>query len=253
MDRSRQKSQSLAPLDKVGWLSEESDGFREWAATSGRWQRYVPGQVVYLFGDEPDGLYGLGHGTIDLSFPLEGVEPVSVHRAEPGFWIGESAFLSNIRRTVSVMAVTDTLLFYIPSNAIERRLNDDPESWHAFYRQSHANASRAVAMLAQALALSPRARLARLLLRLAGTGDDIAGTQESLGSLVGLRLTTAKRIFRTFVEAGAIRGAYGRISILDRSLLEAVANEGWEADETMRPVCPGASPKFGEGKGAGRA
>lgn len=229
-------AQILATLDEAGWLSGETQEFRAWAAASGRWRRYAPGQVIYLAGDAPDGLYGLRHGTLEVSFPLQGVEAVSVHWAEPGFWIGESAFLSGERRAVSVTSESESLLFHIPAAAIERRLAEQPESWHAFFRQSHMNAVRAVRLLAEALALTPRARFARLLLRLSVSSTEVVGTQAALGAAIGIRVTTAKRIVASLVGMGAIRSGYGKVTIVDRAMLDWLANEELECDAaTIRP------------------
>lgn len=235
MIRSQKKAmQALAPLDQVGWLGSESAEFRDWIASNGHWQRYAAGQVVYMAGDEPDGLYGLRYGTLEISVPLKGAELALAHWAEPGVWIGESAFLAGEKRGINVTSVSETMLFHVPASAIRRRLADHPQSWPSFFRQSHLNALTAVRMLAEALALTPRARFARLLLRLAGGGDTVSGSQAELGAAVGLRVATAKRMVASLVALGAIRSGYGRITILDRSVLETYADEEPDADVAVR-------------------
>jgi CRP-like cAMP-binding protein len=199
--------------------------FRGWVAQSGRWRRFFPGQALYHAGDAPDGLYGLGHGTLELNFPLDGVEPVAIHRAEPGFWVGESALLANEERMVSVFSATESLVFHLPSAAISRRLRERPECWHAFYQQSHINLGHAVRLLAGALVLTPRARFARLLLRLSDSAGAVVGSQEELGKLAGIRNTTTKRIVSSLVAEGAIESGYGKLVVIDRELLQAISNE----------------------------
>ena len=221
----RKQVRSLDPLDKVGWLSGEPREVRDWVAASGTWRRYAAGTIIYLAGDPSGGLYGLANGTLEITFPLDATEAVSVHRAEPGFWIGESACLAGVPRSVSLASVDDTLVFHVPSSAIERRVQERPDTWRAFYRPSHMNGMRAVRMLAEALALPPGARFCQLLIRLSASGTEVIGNQESLGALVGLRHTTAKRLVHSLVAGGAIRSGYGRIIILDRALLETIAHE----------------------------
>ena len=63
MDQSRAKTPSLLdPLDRVGWLARQPASFRAWAAESGRWRQFDAGAAIYLAGEEPDGMYGLGAG-----------------------------------------------------------------------------------------------------------------------------------------------------------------------------------------------
>ena len=210
MSQSKKKVPSnLSPQDKIGWLAGESAEFKNWVQENGYWRRLAQGEDVYIAGDEPDGIYGLAHGILEISFPLDDVTNVSIHRAEPGFWMGESALFSRERRMVSLSAATDCLVFHIPAAAMERLTIEKPESWRAFYRQSHINQKQTVRLLAESIALSPRARFSRLLLRLSENGGDIVGSQESLGALLGLRFTTCKRIAASLVAANAIESGYG--------------------------------------------
>ena len=232
MSRSNKKVPSnLSPLDKIGWLAGESAEFRNWAQENGYWRRLAKRENVYFAGDEPDGIYGLAHGILEISFPLDDTINVSIHRAEPGFWMGESALFSNERRMVSLTAATDCLVFHIPAAAMEHLTVEKPESWRAFYRQSHINQKQTARLLAESIALSPRARFARLLLRLSENGGDIDGSQESLGALLGLRITTCKRIVASLVAVKAIESGYGKIRIRDKEVLEKFAVE-----ETDVPV-----------------
>lgn len=67
-------------LCSTGWLSDQQDGFQQWILASANWTRIKPDGIVYLAGDEPDGLYGLAAGAVDLSVPIRGSEPVSISR-----------------------------------------------------------------------------------------------------------------------------------------------------------------------------
>ena len=126
---------------------------------------------------------------------------------------------------VSLIAATDCLVFHIPAVAMERLTIEKPETWGAFFRQSHLNQKKTALLLAESIALSPRARFCRLLMRLAENGKEIVGTQETLGSLLGLRITTCKRIVASLVAAHAIESGYGRIRIHDKGVLERFALE----------------------------
>jgi len=81
---------NLGVLGEVGRLATQDRDFSGWIAKSGRWKRFAPGEFLYLVGDEP----------------------VTIHRAEPGFWIGEAAILANVSRMISLTAVSDCILFF---------------------------------------------------------------------------------------------------------------------------------------------
>ena len=215
------KISALAPLDAVGWLAQQPPAFRDWAATVGNWRRYQRGRVLYDAGDPCDGLYGLAEGALDITFPLVAEEPVTLHRAEIGFWIGESGLLAHELRAVSIHAAAPSRVFFISGAAVRAMLAERPEHWRSFYLLSHANAVTAVNLLAEVLALSVSARVARRLLRLAGPDGVVSATQDDLAKLVGVARATLQRAFEELAKAGAIETGYRSVTIVDRAVLES--------------------------------
>ncbi len=138
------------------------------------------GQFVYHAGDKSDGAYGLAEGGLQITFPLVADEPVIVYRAEVGFWIGDAAELSSEPRLVTVMAAAKTRLLHLPSSAIRILLANKPEQWRCFYRLSMSNLRLTLTQLAEALALTVRARACRRLLGIAGQNGDAEITKENL-------------------------------------------------------------------------
>lgn len=215
----------LAPLDRVGWLAEQPQEFVDWAARCSRWRDYAAGQFVYHAGDPADGLYGLAAGGIEITFPLLAEEPVIVHRAEIGFWIGDNAELSETPRLVSLRAAVPSRLLHIPTPAIRALLVEHPAHWRAFYRLSARNTARAVAYLSEALALTARARICRRLLTLADGLREANITQEELGHIVGVPRTSLRRCLADLEERGAIELRYRRVGILDPAVLASYKDE----------------------------
>jgi CRP-like cAMP-binding protein len=219
------KHSDLAPLDAVGWLAQQPPEFRDWAATVGRWRRYQRGEVLYLAGDLSDGLYGLADGAFDITFLLMAEEPVTIHRAEIGFWIGESALLAHEIRAVTLHAALPSRVFFIPGDAVRALLAGRPEHWRAFYLLSHSNAVTAVNLLAETLALSVPARVARRLLRLADPSGVVNVTQDDLAKLIGVVRATLQRAFEELAQGGAIETGYRSVTIADRAALERYVNQ----------------------------
>jgi CRP/FNR family transcriptional regulator, cyclic AMP receptor protein len=155
----------LKILASVGWLSGESAEFRARVSAIGRWISLSRGESVYEAGDEPMAIYGLGEGLLDVLVPLGEDEEVLIHRAPPGFWIGDGTILTGAKRAVSVRTARDSRLFAVPGGAPKQQLSLFPEGWVALQRLSARNAQLAVTALAEVLALPPL-RLAPAALRI---------------------------------------------------------------------------------------
>ncbi len=221
----RNRPQSITPLDQVGWLSTQPEELKSWVAQNGRWRQFAAGQVLYLASDEPNGMYGLGAGALEVTFPLLGDEPVTIHRAEPGFWIGEAAMMASVPRLVSIAAAVESRVLHIPLEALRGLLDSDPIYWRALYEQTFSHLRTTVSLLAEALALTPRARLARLLLRLADGQGRVLGNQEEFGRVIGMTRSGVRRSLASLVEAGTIRTGYRWLEIVDSSRLRRIADE----------------------------
>jgi CRP-like cAMP-binding protein len=223
--RSVEQTSDLAPLDAAGWLAQQPSAFRDWAAAAGRWRHYYKGQVLYDAGDSSDGLYGLADGALDITFALVAEEPVTLHRAEVGFWIGDSALLAHEPRAVSVPAAAPSRVLFIAGDAVHAMLEERPEHWRAFYLLSHLNTVTAINLLAEVLALTVTARVGRRLLRLARPDGVISATQTDLAKLVGVARATLQRAFEELSKAGAIETGYRSVRITDRAALARYVNE----------------------------
>jgi len=219
------KKLKLAPLHEVGWLAEQSHDFNEWAEQVGRWKTFKKGQFIYHAGDRSDGLYGLASGSLQMTFPLVAEEPVVIHRAEIGFWIGDAAELTNRPRMVTLMAASQAKLLHLPSSAIKTLLANKPEQWRSFYQLSASNMHAAVTQLAEVLALTVRARVCRRLLALSDEDGFAAITQEELARLLGVARPTLRRCLADLEAQGGIETNYRKLRVVDSSILNAFKNE----------------------------
>lgn len=196
-----------------------------WAARSGKWRTYQPGQFVYFSGDAADGIYGLASGGLEVTFPLIAGEPVVLHRAQVGFWIGDNAELSATPRTISLMAATECRMLQLPHEAIRRLLDDQPKYWQSFYRLATINTTIAVGLLAEVLSLTLRARVCRRLLQLTDLSTDATVTHEELSKMLGVYRSTLRPILKYLADINAIRLGYRKISVVDRDALTKFKDE----------------------------
>jgi CRP-like cAMP-binding protein len=215
----------LSPLTERGWLAEQPAEFQEWVRASGLWRQYEAGRVLYDVGEAPDGIYGLAEGAFEITLPLVSDEPVIIHRAEPGFWIGESAVLAGCERSVSVAVVARSRVFRIPAAAVREVVARRPQLWRAFHHLSHINTMTVATLLAEALSLSPRARLARTILRLSEAAGAVQASQTDLARLIGMTRSTLQRSLTELGEAGAIETGYRNLVVRDRTALERAARD----------------------------
>ena len=221
----KNRQSNLGLLAQTGWLSQQSGGFRDWVASVGAWKNYEAGEIIFLAGDDPDAVYGLAEGAVEITFPLIGEEPVTVHRGEPGFWVGDSAILSNKKRLVTLGAAAQCRVFRLPAAEVRQRLERIPGDWRAFYELTHRNFEISMNLVAEALSLRPRARLARLFLRLADEEGAVPGSNEEFARLIGMTRSSMQRAIRHLVDAKAIETGYGQVNILDRNKLQDFVKE----------------------------
>ena len=196
-----------------------------WAARSGKWRTYQPGQFVYFSGDAADGIYGLASGGLEVTFPLFAGEPVVLHRAQAGLWSGDNAELSATPRTISLMAATECRMLQLPHDAIRRLLDDQPKYWQSFYRLATINTTIAVGLLAEVLSLTLRARVCRRLLQLTDLSTDATVTHEDLSKMLGVYRSTLRPILKYLADINAIRLGYRKISVVDRDALTRFKDE----------------------------
>lgn len=215
----------IAPLDKLGWLSEQPQDFVDWVARSGSWRTFSAGQFLYHAGEPSDGLYGLGSGALEITFPLIADEPIAVYRAEIGFWVGDTAELAEKPRIVSMAAATNSSVFHLPSRAINSLLRANPEHWRSFYALTSRNFVLAMTILSETLALTVRARVCRRLLEWGIQSADIEITQNEFAKALGVARGTLSRCLTDLEAQGAIELHYRGVRLLDPDLLATYVNE----------------------------
>lgn len=214
----------LLSLATTGWLAQQPREFQERMTRLGRWISINRGSVVYTVDDEADAIYGLGEGMLDVAIPVSDDKEVVVHRALPGFWVGDAALLAGSRRTISLYAASDSRLFKLPAVAVVRSLKEYPDDWMCFYRLSHANTTISLRTLAEVISLPPRTRFARALQRLTSTGGEVRLTQQELGRMVGMSRAAFRRSFAELIAQGIVKVEYGGVIIRDRAALDFEAS-----------------------------
>ena len=113
-------------LEARGWLSERSPEVRDKLLGIAQVRVYQPGEHLYSVGEEPQGVYGVARGALDISIAREDGEEIVVHNAQPGFWVGDLALFSSQRRLVTATAATEVIAAFLskgPALAIARPIS----------------------------------------------------------------------------------------------------------------------------------
>jgi CRP-like cAMP-binding protein len=219
------QARQLQTLFEMGWFSRQPPEFQKRLMAIGRWASIQKGRALYVMGEEPSALFGLGSGRLDISIPVM-EEDVIVHRAPPGFWIGDGALLSGVPRFLTVTAATDCEVFRVSEASLRRMLTETPSDWKSLHHLATLNAVLATQALAEALALPARANFARVLLRLADRDGTILATQEELCRMAGMSRAAFRRAFGALIDAGVLVTGRGSLRIHDHNALEREAGLG---------------------------
>jgi CRP-like cAMP-binding protein len=220
MDSAGDLETAIEVLSARGWLAGRPPELRATLAELARLRDYSAGEALYRYGDAPNGIFGLVRGALDITIPRADGLDVTVHRADPGFWIGDLALIAGQTRLVTVIAAEPAQVVHLPDRSLRRLLQANPAWYPDFYALTHENMSTALRLLANLATTPSEARVAvRLLLHdeaQSGGRGELRLSQVKLAELVALSLPTLQRVLRRLQDDRLVELGYGRIRILDR-------------------------------------
>jgi CRP/FNR family transcriptional regulator, cyclic AMP receptor protein len=218
---------AIAILSRRGWFAERPAALRAALRRIGRLRRLSPGEALYLVGDEPNGIFGLVEGGVDIAIPrADGLE-MTVHRADTGFWIGDLAMFSGQTRLVSIIAALPTVVVHFPQRPLRLLVEAAPELHGDFYALTYENMRLVLRLVANLASTPSEVRVAMRLLMHDETSErsGINISQGKLAELVGLSAPTLQRALRRLQNDNLIRVGYSRIDILDRRGLRSICGD----------------------------
>lgn len=220
---------ALDLLSKEGWFAGRSELVRAELASIARLRVFDAGAVLYSVGDEPNGVFGLVAGALDISIPRADGNDFTFHAADPGFWVGDLALMSSAKRLVSVHAATKVAVLHLGARELTALVEKKPTLLHDFYALSYQNFATTFFLLANISIASSESRVALRLLMHIERAPDPEGwvhlSQIKLGELVALSQPTLQRVMRRLHELGCIEPGYGKIRIADRARLLSVCGD----------------------------
>lgn len=210
-------------LRQHGWLAGRTPEMQDRILDGGRIRSFVPGETVYRYGDLSEGLFGLVRGNVSISIPNTLGSEHTIYQATPGFWIGDLALFANQRRLVTVVAVSEVEIYFIPQPKLTQLVQLDPTILREFYALSHSNMSLQLSILANLSIPNSEKRIAAFLLFadsvLVHPGAWLETPQDRLATMTALSLPTVQRLVKRLAGLGLIEIGYGRIRVQDAEAL----------------------------------
>ena len=234
----RTEAEAKAHLQRIGWLSQMPEPFRQNVMGRCRLQKVEAGQRVYGIDDPPGGIYGVASGSVSVALAPQERGPYFGHLMGPGSWLGLAAAMHKRSRVMGVTATRATALLLLPMAEFDALVAETPASWRFFTAMALMNTGIAMGAADDLLIRDTARRCIATLLRLAGlrNGNSFAPplsevdvTQEELAYLSNLSRNAAGILLRDLQKRGLIELAYKSIRILDAAALQALVGSGGEA------------------------
>jgi CRP/FNR family transcriptional regulator len=214
-----------ADLRRIALLSDLSEDALECVARVARRRTYAEGETIFLAGDRVEAVYLLveGHVTV-YRLSLEGRRQVLVQLHPGQAFNTVPPFLPEPVSPSSAEALTDVVLYAIPTADYLRLVETCPRLARVILRDFAQRLSHLTGLVEDLALYSVRERLARFLLEHAEAGEITrTWTYDDLAERLGTVRDVVGRCIRAFEDKALIRRERGRLVLLDREQLEAVA------------------------------
>ncbi|CAN7459341.1 Crp/Fnr family transcriptional regulator [Acidovorax sp. LjRoot129] len=219
---------------------------------SGRWFAHLPadfaqpligmahlrqlqaGEVLFLRGDAPCGLYAVVRGAISISGTggrANEARAALLTRLEPPNWFGEISVFDGSARTHDAHAAEASTLLQVPHERLQAWLQAHPVHWHALALLLTDKLRTAfVAMEELALLPAPQRLARRLVMMAEGYGQWTAEgqsrrvlsiSQEQLSLMLAISRQTTNQILKDLEARHLLRVQRGEVEILDLGALRA--------------------------------
>jgi CRP-like cAMP-binding protein len=192
---------------------------------------YAKDEVIYLRGDPGTAFYVIATGKVKIALTSPDGKELILRRLGPGEFHGELALLDDKPRSADAIATEPSVLLVLQRDAFRQFLAEHPGVATRLLSTVSQYLRRNAELIQDATFLDVPARLARILLELAGTPEDgelpPPGTvipdrmkQSELASLVGATRESINKWLGSFEKQGLIKYDKGQITLMRPSGLK---------------------------------
>ena len=209
---------------KSGWLGKTSPAFADAILNVGMMRSFGDGEVIYGLGEEQANLWGVASGLIRMTVTMNEQPPRFGHVIGPGFWFGETEFVTDRPGIIEMVASGETTLLIVTRQAFHRVAGLYSDAWSAVALLAVLNEGLAIGAADDLMISDARQRLCAVLLRLsshrncfqgAPSVSHIPATQREIAEAASLSRSSAAALLSRLKGAKLIRTEYGRIEVLD--------------------------------------
>jgi len=184
------------------------------------------GRVFYIPGETGEVLFLLKQGRVQLyCLSLDG-RKLTVKILEPMTFFGEMAILGQGMHNTFAEALDDCLICVMSRQDVKRLLLSNPAVAARICEELASRMMETERRLEEFVFKDVEARLAALLLRLAGEGNEVVGySHQELGDLLGIYRETVTHTLDQLKARGLIDIHRKRIRLLNRAKLAEIAGQ----------------------------
>jgi CRP-like cAMP-binding protein len=213
------------------WYSALPPIFQDFILQQAQIQHYDKEQAIFHSGEAFNGIYAVLEGAVRLGYvDIEGTESIAAI-VEPIMWFGEISLIDQQPRSHDAIAVQKVRILHIPSAAIYRLLQQQPQFWFHIAQLTSQKLRMACLELISIQTQTIRQRLAlRLMLILQGYGNHvliennvIQLSQEQLAQMLTCSRQTVNQELQALEKQGILKLAFRKIEIIDQALLHQLA------------------------------
>jgi len=228
----RDKAKQAAAASPASFLAQVGNGHTV--------TKYRKDQIVFSQGDPADAVYYVQKGKLKVTVVSDRGKEAVAALVSPGEFFGEACMAGQLKRLVTVSAMTDAVVVRIGKLEMSGLIREQPGFSQIFTTHILNRTIRVEADLIDQLFNSSERRLARLLLLLANYGNEgkpepiIAKiSQETLAEMIGTTRSRVSFFMNRFRKLGFI-SYNGRIEV-HKSLLNLVLHEQPHIKTAARP------------------
>lgn len=224
----------LPVLQTGRWFAHLPPDFAQPLLAMAHLRQLAPGEVLFLRGDAPCGLYAVVRGAISISGTggrADEARAALLTRLEPPHWFGEISVFDNSARTHDAHAAEASTLLQIPHEPLQAWLTGHPQHWHALALLLTDKLRTAFVAMEELALLPAGQRLARRLVMMAegygqwtaeGQSRRVIGiSQEQLSLMLAISRQTTNQILKELEGRALVRVHRGEVEILDLAALRA--------------------------------
>jgi len=182
------------------------------------------GKIFYRPEDTGEVIFILKKGTVQLyRISTEGKKLV-IYTLGDGTLFGEMSLLGQRMHNTFAEAITDCTICVMSRSDLERLILTRPQVALRFLEITGSRLRETEAQLESLAFKSIPSRLAALLLRMAGDGNEVAGlTHQDLAEMIGTYRETTTQTLNDMKAEGILEIGRRRLTILDKDALRQIA------------------------------